>query len=229
MALFKSSVLAQSSGSLAGTVFSHNRGGQYIRNRSTPTNPATSQQTAVRNALATLSNAWVNLLTAQQRTDWDVYAANVPLTNRVGELINVGGLGMYQRGNVPRLQAGLTRVDAAPVVFGLPVLSGVSVPQGNPAGPTVDVAFDNTNPWATETGGALLVFVSRPQNLSINFFKGPYRFASAILGDTTTPPTSPATITTPFNFSLGNRIFIRTVAVRADARLSPSLRFQADF
>jgi len=229
MALFKSSVLAQSSGSLGGTVYSHNRGGQYIRNRSTPTNPASAQQQVVRNALSALSNAWVNLLTDAQRTAWDVYAANTPLTNRVGDLINVGGLGMYQRGNVPRLQAGLTRVDDAPVVFSLPVLSGVSVPQGNPATPSVDVAFDNTNPWATETGGALLVFVSRPANPSVNFFKGPYRFAGTVLGDDTTPPTSPATITTPFAFSIGNRLFVRTVAVRADARLSPQLRFQITF
>jgi len=41
---FKSPILSQASGSIAGITFSHNRGGMYVRARAVPTNPGSPQQ-----------------------------------------------------------------------------------------------------------------------------------------------------------------------------------------
>jgi hypothetical protein len=222
---FKSLMFQQASGSLAGTVFSHNRGGQYTRNRSIPVNPGTVFQTAVRNFMADLTSKWNNLLTPLQRIGWNDYAFLVPLPDTLGEPRNVGGLGMYVRSNVPRLQAALARVDDAPTVYNLgeltaPTIDGAAAPNG------LDIGFTNTDEWANEVGGALFVLASKGQNPSINFFKGPYRFTGVVLG-AAVPPTSPASLVLPQTVAAGQQLFVQCRASRADGRLTSPFRLGA--
>lgn len=223
---FKGTIIGEASGSVASLTFSHNRGGQYIRQRSVPTDPGSAFQVAVRNFTAQLAARWVNELTESQRAAWDTYAENVLLPDTLGEPRNPGGLAMYNRSNVPRLQAGLARIDDAPTIFNLADLTTPTVDSITAASDEADITFEPLDPWANETGGALLIFASRPQNPSINFFKGPYRFAHAVLGDDTTPPTSPATVSLPFPVAIGNRVFFQVRATTADGRLSAPIRFR---
>lgn len=216
--------VASISGSVAGTTFSRNRGGPYMRTRAIPTNPNTPAQQAVRSFLAQLAVLWTSLLTSTQREAWDTYALNVPLPNSQGEPRNVGGVGMYQRSNVTRLQAGLARVDDGPTIptvasMTLPVVSGASVSTNS-----WSLAFDNTDDWANEDGGALICAGSRSRSIGINYFKGPYRFTQVVLGNATTPPTSPVVITNPFLLILGQKVFAKVVVVRADGRVGGPFR-----
>ena len=219
MALFRGTLIGQASGSVAGNTFSRNRGGQYIRNRAVPVNPNSPQQVAVRNALSQLSTAWGQSLTATQRMDWDVYAQNVPVLNRLGDIITLTGFNMYIRCNTPRLQAGLSRIDDGPSVFDLgsftPVTTLVVA-----ANDTVTVSFTNTDDWANETGAAMLVYISRSLSQTINFFKGPFRFGTNIDGDDTTAPTSPVVVNSPFTVAASQQVFTRVTVTRADGRLS---------
>lgn len=221
---FKSTILAQTSGSLDGTVFSHNRGGRYTRVRATPINPNTPQQQAVRGFMSTLTNLWLSTLTQAQRDGWDEYALQVPLLDRLGEPRNVGGIGMYCRSNIPRLQAAEPRVDPPPTTFDL---GGFTQPTINAITASTDLLslnFTNTDLWANEDDAAMLVFTSRGQNASINFFKGPYRFAAKIEGDAISAPTSPASIALAFGVAVGQRVFIRVNVTRADGRLASDFR-----
>lgn len=222
---FKSSVYTQASGSVGGLTYSHNRGGMYTRARRTPVNTNTAQQQAVRNAVSQLTTAWQNDLDAAQRSAWEVYAGNVPLIGPTGDARNVGGLGMYVRSNVPRLQSGMDRIDDGPLVYSLPTFTNPTFTIDSGAG-EMDVAFNVGDDWATEDGGAMLVYTSRPQSPSINFFKGPYRFAGAIDG-AAIPPTSPATLTLPFPIAVGQQAFVRVTVTRADGRLSSTFRGNA--
>ncbi|MBD3309518.1 hypothetical protein GF348_24275 [candidate division KSB3 bacterium] len=220
---FKSNIVTQVSGSIGGLVGSHNQGGMYFRARSVPTNPQTAFQVAVRNAVTLLATAWQDTLTAAQREAWDTYAANVPLIDRLGEARNTTGIAHYVRSNVPRLQAGLARVDDGPTVFALPSFTEVTFA---PAAATddFDVSFDNTDAWANEDDAALLLYASRPQSATINFFKGPYRYAGRIDGDGSTAPTSPETIDSPFALTADLKQFYKAVLTRADGRLSSPFR-----
>lgn len=220
--LFTSQVYAATSGSIGGTTYSHNRGGQYTRARRIPVNTNTVQQQTIRNAVSQLTTRWQNTLTAAQRTAWSTYAAAVPLVGPLGNTRDVGGLAHYVRSNVPRLQAGLAVVDAGPTVMSLPTFSNPTLTIAAP-GSTSSMAFTNTDDWANEVGGAMLVFMSREAAPSINFFNGPYRYAGKIVG-AGTPPTSPASLTPPFPVSAGNKIFYRAEVVTADGRLSASFR-----
>lgn len=222
MALFKSQVISVASGSVGGLTYSRNRFGMYLRNRSLPVNPASSFQVAIRNAMASLTTRWVETLTQAQRDAWEVYASNVSVLNKVGDVVFLTGLNMYVRSNVQRQVHGLGLIDAAPTTFDLGTMSPITATT-DAAADDVDIAFDNTDGWAIATGGYLLVYASRPQNSTINFFAGPYRFAGLVIG-AATPPTSPATMTLPFPIASGNRVFFKANALYPDGRRTSDFR-----
>jgi hypothetical protein len=223
---FKSQVYTQTSGSIGGITYAHNQGGLYTRNRSIPINPNSPQQATVRNQVSALTARWVGVLTAAQRAAWDLFAFNVPIIGVLGDPVLVSGLNWYVKINVQRVQSGLTRIDTAPGIFALALLTAPSFTV-SAAADTAAVTFDNTDAWAGEIGGALITYFSRPVTQSINYFKGPYRFAANIAG-AVSPPTSPATITLPFPIVVGQRVFGRFVAVRADGRPSTPFRSLAN-
>ncbi len=221
---FKSQILTQASGSVGGLTFSHNRGGMYTRARSIPTDPATPQQVAVRGFVASLTSLWNGVLTLAQREAWDVYALGTFIPDSLGEPRNIGGLGHYVRSNVPRLQIGLDRVDDGPIPTGFEEFTNPTFDTFDAAADQFNVNFTDTDPWANEVGGAMLVFASRPKNESINFFKGPYRTTTAGIIGAVIPPTSPSTQPAPFVFAPGQKIFLYIRATGADGRLSAPFR-----
>lgn len=223
--------VAAVSGSIGGVTFSRNRGGPYMRTRAIPVNPNTTFQQEVRSLMATLTSGWIDDLTEDQRAAWDTYALNVHLPNPLGADRNVGGLGMYVRSNIPRLQADpatYPRVDDAPTIFNLGTYTLPTLGNAIESAQTADVTFDNTDDWAGEAASGLLIFGSRAKNPSINYMKGPYRFAHEVEGNITTPPTSPATVTWPFPFTEGHRLFAFFRVTRADGRLSSPFRDEAE-
>lgn len=228
MAIFTpGGTVAAVSGSVGGVTYSRNRGGAYMRTRAIPVDPGSTFQNAVRFLVAQLTSRWLDTLTASQRAAWDNYALNVELPNPLGAPRNVGGLAMYVRSNVPRLQASETnfpRVDDAPVIFNLGDFTHPSLGNASEAAQTADVVFENTDDWANEDEAGMLIYGSRAQNPSRNFFKGPYRFAHNVLGDAVTAPTSPASVTWPFPFVATQKVFAQVRVTRADGRLSSPFR-----
>lgn len=224
---FLSNVVASGSGSFGGTTVSRNRYGMYMRSRVVPVNPGTEFQSAVRAVFAQLIDAWTTVLTDAQRSGWATYAANVPLIGSLGNQQFVTGQNMYVRSNSARIQGGFARVDTAPGIFDLgSVLSPSAAPDAS-AGNTA-VGFDNTDAWANEDGGGLLLYQGQPVNGSRTFYKGPWRFIGSIVGDDTTPPTSPSTKVSPFVLVAGQEVFYYCRGLRADGRLSSPVYFQGE-
>lgn len=218
---FKSAVYTQVSGSVGGLTYAHNRGGMYARARSLVTNPNTEAQQAVRDAVRELTDAWTNVLTDSDRDAWNLYAFNTPMLNKLGDLTKRSGQNMYIRGNTPRLQAGLDRVDSGPAVFDLGSFTPLVV-SAAAAGDHISLAFTDTDEWANEDGSSLLIYQSRPQNATKRFFAGPYQLMTRINGSAMTPPTSPVVATSLFALEPGQRVFLRITCTRADGRYSLS-------
>lgn len=221
-------IIGQPSGSVGGLTAAHNKGGYYLRSRSVPTDPASSYQGQVRDAMASLVAHWSETLTQTQREAWADYAASVPVPNPLGDSITLSGFNWYTACNIPRLQAdtkmstSLGRIDDAPVIFNrgahtvpVPTLTETS---------GQSIAYDNGDDWATQTGGALLIYQGLPQNAGRNFFKGPWRLSDVVAGDDTTPPTSPAVVANAFlallayELSEGQKVWMRFVSVLSDGR-----------
>lgn len=221
--LFKSALMTAGSGKIRGIVASHNAGGAYFRGLTIPVNPRSTRQTTVRNNMTALSTYWANTLTGAQRSAWQTYADNVSWTNALGDTIKVSGLNAFIACNVSRLQASLAQVNAAPTIFDRATFT-LPIPTITAASTTLSLAFTNTDGWAGEVGGGLLVYASKAQNPSINFFNGPYTFVGKVSG-AVSPPTTPATLTLNFPAGpSGSRMFFRFLASRADGRLSPAFR-----
>ena len=127
------------------------------------------------------------------------------------------------RSNTPRLYNGAPIVVAAPTTFNLgeftPPIVTYSVATGN-----FTITFTDTDEWVDEDDSYMFVYASRPQDPSINYFRGPYQYLGGIEGDAGTPPTSPQTMADVFPLALGQRGFIRVNVSRADGRLSLSVR-----
>lgn len=221
---FKSQVYTEASGSIGGVTYSHNRGGMYTRARAIPTDPQSPQQMIIRGIVANLTSLWNNILTPAQRAAWDLYAVNVPMLNRLGEPINIGGLGHYIRSNTPRLQTGAARVDDGPVIFNLGEFTPPTFDTFAAATQDFSVNFTTTDGWVNEVGSFLFAYSSRTQNASINYFQGPYRYSDGIIGDLVAPPATPATLNAAFPIVAANRTFVQIRISRADGRLTLPFR-----
>ena len=223
--------LTVSSGSVGDLVFSHNQHGPYTRARTAPTDPASAPQLAVRAALSQSVTAWRTTLTETERRHWDDFALRLRTRTALGRSTNAGGLGMYIRANVPRLQAAepsLSRVDQAPTLFTSAPFTPITRVVLNIVDATIHVFFDDSDAWVTQPGAAMLFYASPPQPLTRHFWAGPYRYAGPILGKVLGHPTSPATIALPVPAGPDDRVFVRFRLTLSDGRLSASARLPAD-
>lgn len=211
-------------GSIGGTVFSKNRYGSYARNRTIPVDPGSTAQTKIRAVMGQVRDAWFNTLTTAQRAAWATYAANVQVQNRLGESITLTGWNMFSRTNACLVYNDYDIVAAAPTEFSLGEQDGTLAITISEATQLISVAFDDGMDWLDEDDAALIIYASRPQNATVNFFKGPYKIAGTIEGDSVTPPTTPTTMAVPFACVEGQKVFAMARIVRADGRLSEPFR-----
>jgi hypothetical protein len=217
--LIDSPIISRASGSLAGLTFYMGKGGLTARARTMPVNPSSAAQGNVRGAFGLCVQRWIDTLTDDQREKWSTYAANVALTNPLGDPINVSGMNMYVRCNSVRNRVGLPFVDEGPAIFDLGEYSPpvIDISGGDKS---ISVAFVDTDEWVDEDDSAMLVQTSPEQNPTVNFLKTPFRRAQEIDGDSVTAPTSPAILTGQFFHTIGNAQFWRIRVTRADGRLS---------
>ena len=153
MALFQP-ILGNLSGSIGGSTWANNKGGPYVRRRTVPTNPTTLRQTAVRSYLGTLSAMWQDL-TSSQRSGWNIYALNHPVTNRQGVSINLSGMSWFVGLNSRLLDVGSAALSAAPTNASPSALSTCSM---TVAANVATVTFTPTLP----TGSRLILKMSKP-------------------------------------------------------------------
>jgi hypothetical protein len=194
--LIKSTILAQMSGSLNGSVFSHNRGGQYARNRSIPANPATTRQGEVRTSITVLSLQWGQVLTQSQRDAWINYAAANPVTNRLGDQTTLSGIAQYTKTNQFRVGTlGLSPVNDPPGAISPPggqIPSFVSADASSLGG--AGQGMINTFVSTATTGYSLALYSSGPLSPGKGFWKGPYIQLQTIAGSIATSFTSTTTL-----------------------------------
>ena len=212
--------IVQMSGSLAGNTFARNRSGNYVRARTKPVNPSTTNQVLVRAIMQTLTARWSQTLTAGQRTAWNLYASSVTMTNKLGESINLSGFNHYIRSNHWFARMGRTLVDDGPVIFELPETDPTISIAGSEVTQIVTMTFDDALPWCSEDDAMLVILQGDPQNPQINFFDGPWRGRSAKVGASGVPVTSPQEYASITVISELQRFWSKFRVLRADGRLS---------
>lgn len=215
-------------GSVAGNTFSRNRFGAYLRSRVVPVNPNSSRQQVVRAAVQAITQRWKDTLTDAQRAGWATYAAAIPWLNKLGETQYLTGFNMYVRTNTFLTQIGGSLVDAAPATLSLANGDPAFAITASEATQLVSVAFDDGLDWVDEDDAYMAVYCGQPINKTRNFYGGPWRYMGKIAGDSVTAPTTPTTMTAPFQIAEDQKIFCRARIVRADGRLSQYFRSDID-
>ncbi len=214
-------------GSIGGQTASRNRYGNYLRARTTPVNPQSSRQNKIRAVVQLLAQYWSGTLTQLQRDAWEVYAAAITRTNKLGAQIKLTGFNHFIRSNSIRQQSDNAIVPAGPVVLTLPPADPIFVCEVDEIGQEISITFDPLLSWNIIDNGFMYVFMSIPKAAGTNFIGGPFRLAGAIDGDTASPPTSPQVLPVPFPVAEGQALVCQARIAEADGRLSDLFRHQS--
>lgn len=107
-------MVAQVSGRVAGIVFSHNRGGAYVRNGSIPVKVSSDKALSYKAILSAASQGW-SALTDAQRSAWKAFGQTKTTTNRLGKAIKLSGQNWYIALTARLLAAGEAAIVTPPV------------------------------------------------------------------------------------------------------------------
>lgn len=125
MALISFGFISDGSGAVGGLVITRTKGGLAIRARVSGTNPKSPRQTASRALFSQIASAWRSL-GQDQRTAWDVAAAEWPYQNRLGQTQFLSGMALFQKLNTNRFLVGIETLMATPPDKPeIPLFSGV--------------------------------------------------------------------------------------------------------
>lgn len=180
--ILMTAIVADIRNKLNGSVFSKNRYGAYVRTKVTPVNPQSTAQQAVRNRLATNSQAWRGLTDAQRQA-WIDAAANFPFTDIYGNTKILSGSALYIKLNNNLDQVGVAAITDAPAPVAIPAVavSAMSAAAGTPA---LSLTF---TPTPIPADFALVVQTTGNVGAGKSFVKNLYRFISFLDAAATSP------------------------------------------
>lgn len=121
-----SMIVSEMRNKLNGSVFSRNRGGAYVRNKVTPTNPQTQAQVLARARLTQFSQAWRGL-TQAQRDAWNSVTSQWARTDVFGDVVNPSGNALFNRLNINVALAGGSVLSLPPQAVGAAALTDLSI------------------------------------------------------------------------------------------------------
>lgn len=207
-------LIPPSSGSIAGTVYSRNRYGQYCRNRTSPVQPRTSAQLNQRARMSTNAAAW-RALTDAQRAGWLSLGLAITRTDSLGQVYTLNGFGAYCSVNNNKLDAGDAAVSDAPAIVTPADLATVTLTLTAAA---FSIAYTAT-PLPAST--RLFIFAS-PQRSAGVFFNNDYRLLAVTAAAAASPHNLLVAYTAKFGVPVvGNRVFLSLATYKAGFKGSP--------
>jgi hypothetical protein len=224
---FKSTILAQASGALAGLVASHNRGGMYLRSRSIPTNPGSDPQNDLRASFGAFASNWKSL-TQDQRNGWKAYADAVSFTDRLGDPRHLTGLDMYIRANVPRnvyfpTPAAINNAPTDMNIGATPIFNSIVATYEDSTKIKATCTMNIPDaPVAANYHNLIFFFASNPQNQSKEYYKGPFIHIESFGIEALASQPQICILYIPGNWNVagGEKVFIRATVSREDGRYS---------
>jgi hypothetical protein len=205
MALIKLGALVSDiRNSINGSTYSHNRGGNYIRNKVTPVNPRSASQTALRARFAQYAQQWRTLTTAQQQA-WLAAVQNYKQTNVFGDLKTLTGLQLFLQVNSNLLASGGAAITSPAAAKGVSIVNatGLTYTSGTPS---LSLAYSANIPALTR----VKIFATPPLSPGISFVKSQFRLISTLAPAAVSPANILAAYTAKFGAvgAVGTKIFV---------------------
>ena len=110
------------SGKSGGSVFAHNKNGNYVRRLGIATQPQTAKQTLARSIFGVISRMWGGL-TQAQREAWKTWGAENPKTDQFGDSRPLTGRQAFISANSNLKSVGLAQISDP--VFSKPIFPSV--------------------------------------------------------------------------------------------------------
>lgn len=179
-----SALISDMRNKLNGSVFSKNRGGNYLRNKVTPVNPQTTFQAGFRASFGGLSSSFRGL-NPDGIKGWNDAAASFPYVDIFGDTKYLSGIQLYVKLNQNLATAERSAITAAPTPAPVKFVSADALAAtASPASMGVDYE-------TVGIGGACTVIIEATRGVSAgrNFLQNEYRVIA------TAPDTIPITPT----------------------------------
>lgn len=198
---------------LGGVVWARNKGGPYLRLRSTPTNPSTARQMAVRANLAWCATSWETDLDEAQREQWREWAETHSWLNTLGQTIFLTALDWYCMVNARLLDAAMATI-LVPDDLSEPGPLATAV-LAIPSATTCTIAFTPVLP----TGHAVVLWGSGPLGAGQN----PNFAQMRLIGYSAADAPTPITFALPYTMGDGRKLKVYAGVLSDRGRVSVML------
>ena len=167
-------------GKLNGSVFTRNKSGDIIKNKTTPRNPQSSDQCDNRSSLSYLSRKW-RLLDEDQRRDWNALALTITNYNYFGDAYNPSGFNLFCRLNQNLFLIGQPYIYDCPSTPAITPLHDVGGRDYILPLTVLKIYFPLQT---TEAGVTHLIYASAAESQGIYYSKHKYKVIGLISGGT---------------------------------------------
>jgi len=222
MALIKyGPVVADARGSVGGTVFTRNRFGAVMKQRTTPKYNGSERQAAMTALMSVIVDSWNTDLTVALRNAFNSATLLFTVPNALGEQVHLTGMQWYMRCNFLLSLTGQTLVTAPPVapIIPAPTLTIEHVPD-------TGIVCSAIGDWDTSATTKVLVSTSATLRQTVNYFKGPW--PSRVSHDATQYDSLPFNIRGSAILVINSRYFLRFRSVHSDGASSFAVIYSAD-
>jgi hypothetical protein len=168
-------LVVDGSGKIGGHVVSKNRGGKYLRTKSTPTNPQTQAQTAQRATLGGLASSWP-LLTDAQRLSFNSAVNDFIGTDIFGDQRTPSGNNLYVGLNMNTTNGGFPLLTSAPAKENVNLPVNLSA-DFDLSSETLRIAFSTE----LETDVKLLVYATPSLSPGKSYAKNQFRLIGSFI------------------------------------------------
>lgn len=208
-----SPLLGEMRGKVGGMVFSRNKGGPYVRLRSTPTNPNSSRQQTTRNFVGACAAAWSDTLTEAEREQWREWAETNSWLNSLGMSVFLTALDWFTMVNTRLLDAGAAIITEPGDLSAPAPLTTMTFTI--PTTTTVAIAFTP----ALVAGTRLFAWGSGPLPIGQN----PNFLQARLIGYSAAAAASPVTLVLPYTVLSGLKLKLFAGVLSAKGRRSTML------
>lgn len=170
-----SAIMSDIRGKLNGSVFSKNRGGAYMRNKVTPSNPQTTSQMSVRGIFAGIASGW-STLTEEQRLSFNGKVSQYATTDIFGDLRNPSGKALFQKLNQNLAISDQAAVSTCPDSAAVPFANLVS------ANADISSTLFELDYSGDTTGSKVVAWATAPQSQGTTFVKNKLRQIAVAAG-----------------------------------------------
>jgi len=215
-----SALVSDMRGKLNGSVASRNRGGAYLRNKTTPLNPQSNYQTNVRNYFSDVAKAWRGLL-AEERTAWNSAVSGFITTDVFGDGLTPSGSNLHQKLNLNLKNIGVAVITTPPTPAAVPTFATLSLAIAKGAG-TATIAF---TPAIAATEKVLL-YATPGMSPGKTFAKNDYRLIGILTSADVTPENIKSAYETKFGTipAAGQKVFVKIKEITILSGLQSAVR-----